>query len=271
MGSERLLAGRKKIGLALGGGSARGFAHIGVLKVLEEAGISPEIVAGSSMGAVVGALYSAGVPLPVLERLAAYSRRSLWTDWTFPRMGFLAGDRLEQLLLLLTRRKTFQELNRCFAAVACDLCSGQRVVLRDGVVARAVRASAAIPGVFRPVEDEDKVLVDGSVVERVPAPTARALGADMVIAVDVGLYLTNQKPQHLLDVISQSLDVLQRDLCRYTLVEADIIIRPQLAEIAPGHFHRAAEAIRAGEEAARKELPHIREILCGKEHHAQVT
>ncbi|HHX75632.1 MAG TPA: patatin-like phospholipase family protein [Firmicutes bacterium] len=266
-------AGRKKVGLALGGGSARGFAHIGVLKVLEEDGISAEIVAGSSMGAVVGSLYCAGVPLSVMERLATstYSRRSLWTDWTFPHMGLLAGDRLEQLLLLLTRRKTFQALDRCFAAVACDLCNGKKVVIRDGVVARAVRASAAIPGIFRPVEDGEKVLVDGSVVERVPAPTARELGADIVIAVDVGLYLTNQKPQHLLDVISQSLDVLQRDLCRYTLDEADIIIRPELQEIAPGHFHRAAEAIRAGEEAARKELPHIRKILCGKEHHAQVT
>ncbi|HHX74316.1 MAG TPA: patatin family protein [Firmicutes bacterium] len=262
---------RKKVGLALGGGSARGFAHIGVLKVLEEAGISAGIVAGSSMGAVIGAVYCAGVPLSVLERLATNSRRNLWMDWTFPRMGLVAGDRLEQLLLLLTRRKTFQELERNFAAVACDLCSGEKVVIREGTVARAVRASAAIPGVFRPVTDGEVVLVDGSVVERVPAPTARSMGADVVIAVDVGIYLTNQKPQHLLDVISQSLDILQRDLCRYTLDEADVVIRPQLQEIAPGHFHRAAEAIRAGEEAARKELPHIRKLLCGKEHYAQVT
>lgn len=232
-----------------------------MIKVLEKEGIPIDLLAGSSMGAVIGSFYCAGTELSLVERLAIHAQRSLWMDWTFPHMGLVSGDKLEQLVLLLTRRKTFDQLHIPFAAVATDLCSGEKVVMREGLVARAVRASAAIPGVFRPLEVDGRTLVDGSVIERVPAPTLRSMGADIVIAVDVGIYLNGQKPQHILDVITQSLDVMQRDLCRYTLDEADVVIRPQLQEIAPGHFHRAAEAIQAGEVAARAMLPQLWELL----------
>lgn len=251
----------KKVGLALGGGAARGFAHLGVIKVLEAAKIPIDLIAGTSMGSVVGACYCAGLELSLLERLAIHAHRSLWLDWTLPHKGLIAGNKLEQLVLLLTRKKTFAQLDRPLAVVAADLCSGKKIVFQKGLVARAVRASSAIPGIFRPLEEEERVLVDGAVVERVPAPTARQMGADIVLAVDVGIYFNSHKPQHIIDVVTQSIDIMQRDLCRYSLDVADVVICPQLEKIAPGNFERAAEAIKAGEAAAQMMLPQIQELL----------
>jgi NTE family protein len=258
-----------KVGLALGGGSARGFAHIGVLKVLENAGIPVDLVAGTSMGAVIGAFYCSGIGLRMLERLAGHIQRSHWMDWTFPRMGLAAGDKMEQLLLMLTRSKTFADLDKPFAVVTTDLVRGEKVVIRQGVVARAVRASAAIPGIFCPVEDQGRVLVDGAVVERVPVQTVRDMGADVIIAVDVGIYVGGTKPHHIMDVISQSLDIMQRDLCNYRMVEADLIIAPQLQDVAPNNFDKSAEAIRAGEVATLAVLPQIHELLRKEDYHGQ--
>lgn len=264
-------SGKKKLGLALGGGSARGFAHIGVLKVLEEAGISADMVAGTSMGAVIGAFYCSGISLRMIERLAAQLRRSNWLDWTFPRMGLATGDKVEQIISLLTKNRNFDELEKPLAVVATDLCNGERVVINDGNVARAVRASAAIPGIFCPVEYRGRTLVDGAVVERVPVQAARQLGADMVIAVDVGIYVDGVKPQHIFDVISQSLDIMQRDSCRRSADEAEVVIRPQLQDVPPSHFHKAPLAIQAGADAAWAMLPQIREIIRKEEFHAQDT
>ncbi|MCW3489924.1 patatin-like phospholipase family protein [Dethiobacter alkaliphilus] len=252
---------KKKIGLALGGGSARGFAHIGVLKVLNEAGINVDMIAGTSMGAVIGAFYCSGIDLTLMERLAGQIQRRNWLDWTFPRMGLASGDKLEQMLLLLTRKRTFAELEKPLAVVATDLVRGEKVVISDGLVARAVRASAAIPGVFCPVEFRGRMLVDGAVVERVPVHTARDMGADVVLAVDLGIYVDGSKPNHIVDVIAQSLDIMQRDLCRLNTDVADVLISPQLKHVAPGQFHKAPEAVQAGEDATRAMLPQIKEFL----------
>lgn len=252
---------RKTVCLALGGGSARGFAHIGVLKVFEEACIPVDCVAATSMGAVIGAFYCSGMNLRMMERLATHIQRNHWMDWTFPRMGLVAGDKMEQLVHLLTRGKTFAQLNRPFAVVATDLGRGDKVVIQDGVVARAVRASAAIPGVFCPVEYRGRTLVDGAVVERVPVETARSMGADVVMAVDVGIYVNDVKVNHMLDVITQALDIMQRDLCRISTERADLVISPQLQNVEPGNFNKAGEAIQAGEDAAKAMLPQIRELL----------
>ncbi|MCL5981334.1 MAG: patatin-like phospholipase family protein [Firmicutes bacterium] len=251
----------KKVGLALGGGAARGFAHIGVLKVLAEENIGVDFVVGSSMGAVIGAFYCSGMGLRLMERLAVHTHRNHWVDLTFPRLGLISGEKLEQLLHILTRRAVFADLATPLAVVATDLSTGGKVVLTEGAVARAVRASAAIPGIFCPVEHQGKTLVDGCVVERVPAPTARELGAGVVIAVDVGVYLNAGKAQHIFDVVTQCFDIMYRDLCRRSADEADLVISPQLQEVAPGHFHRAREAIAAGENAARGMLPQIRKLL----------
>jgi NTE family protein len=252
---------KKTLGLALGGGSARGFAHIGVLKALEAAGIKADFVVGTSMGAVIGAFYCSGIGLRMMERLAGHIQRNQWLDWTFPRMGLASGDKLEQLLVMMTRNKTFAQLELPLAVVAADLVHGEKVVINEGNVARAVRASAAIPGIFCPVEYQGRTLVDGAVVERVPVQTARELGADLILAVDVGIYTNGSKPMHILDVISQSLDLMQRDLCRLSTDAADIVIFPQLHDVSPGHFHKAQQAILAGEDAANAMLPQILELL----------
>lgn len=253
--------GKKKVGLALGGGSARGFAHIGVFKVLEEAGIHVDLIAGTSMGAVVGAFYCSGMELSLMERLAGQIQRKTWLDWTFPRMGLASGEKLEQLILLLTRKRVFSQLEKPLAVVATDLVRGEKVVIQDGVVARAVRASAAIPGVFCPVEYRGRTLVDGAVVERVPVSTAREMGADIVFAVDLGIYVDANKPNHIMDVIAQSLDIMQRDQCRRSIDSADLVIWPQLKDVAPGQFDRAHQAVQAGEDATRAMLPQIKELL----------
>jgi NTE family protein len=253
--------GRKKVALALGGGAARGFAHIGVLKVVEEAQIPVDLVVGTSMGGLVGALYCSGMSLRMMERIANHTKRNLWMDLTFPVMGLVSGEKLEQFVYLLTRRANFNELKTPLAVVATDLGNGEKVVITDGPVARAVRATSAIPGIFCPVEYQGKMLVDGSVVERIPVPTAKELGADVVIAVDVGTYLGNSKVNHMFDVVTQCLDIMTRDLCRYQTERADLVIYPPLQNIAPGHFHRALEAIQIGEMAAAAMLPQMKEIL----------
>jgi NTE family protein len=252
---------QKKVALALGGGAARGFAHIGVLKVLEQAGVPVDMIVGTSMGGVVGAFYCSGMSLRMMERLACHTQRNNWVDLTFPRLGLFSGDKLEQFMIVLTRGATFKELKIPLAVVATDLNSGEKVVIQDGPVARAVRATSAIPGVFCPVEYRGRTLVDGAVVERVPVQSARELGADVVIAVDVGIYLDGGKANHILDVITQCLDIMSRDLCKTYTLQADMIIYPQLRNVAPGHFHRAAEAIRAGEDAALAMLPQVMELL----------
>jgi NTE family protein len=252
---------RKKAALALGAGAARGFAHIGVLKVFEEAGIKVDLVSGASIGAVVGAFYCSGMSLRMIERLARFTQRNHWVDLTFPRLGLICGDKLEQFIHLFIRGAAFEQLKTPLAVVATDLGSGKRVVFKSGPVARAVRASAAIPGIFVPVEQDGMTLVDGAVVERVPVQTAREMGADVVIAVDVGVYTDNVKVHHVFDVILQCIDIMARDLCRIGTTQADIVISPQLENISPGQFNKAEEAIKAGEEAARAALPAVVALL----------
>lgn len=256
-----MLKSKRKIGLALGGGVARGFAHIGVLKVLEEAQIDVDLVVGTSMGAVVGAFYCSGMPPKTMERLARFTRRNNWMDFSISRMGLVSGEKLEQYVLLLTRSATFAELKKPFAAVATDLRSGSKVVIKEGLVARAVRASAAIPGIFCPVEMEDMILVDGGVLERVPVVSAREMGADFVIAVDVGVYTNNARINNVFDVVMQSLDIMSRDLCNGIVSQADFLIRPDLSDVSPAQFNRSDDAVKAGEEAARLVVDQLKEKL----------
>lgn len=255
----------KKIGLALGSGLARGFAHIGVIKVLIQAGVRIDYIAGTSMGSVIGALYGCELKIKMMERLAESISRRTWMDFTFPRMGLIAGDRLEQLMHLLTARRSFEDLSIPLAAVAADLYVGERVILDRGPIARAVRASCAIPGIFSPVEIDGKLLVDGGVLERVPISTVKEMGADFVIAVDVGAYVEEYKINHIFDVLSKTIDIMSREIQRFQIQEADIIIAPDLKDIGPFHFQRAGEAIAKGEEAARQKLPLLRLLTQSKE------
>jgi NTE family protein len=250
-----------KIGLALGSGGARGFAHLGVLKVLEEEGIPISYIAGSSIGALVAALYASGLGLDRLYKLAKSFRRNDFIDLTIPKMGLISGKRITEFIRLLTKGKQIQELEIPIAIVATDLQTGKKVVFRQGDVARAVRASISIPGIFVPAEIDGRLLVDGGVVDRVPVSVVREMGADMVIAIDVSPLNRNGEITSIFDVILQSLDILQDEIVSHRRLSSDVMIRPRLEQYSSRAFTDVEEIIAAGEQEARKDLAKIRRAI----------
>ena len=253
-----------KIGLALGSGGARGFAHAGVIKVLEEENIPIHMIAGSSMGALVGALYASGMSTERLYRLAMAFRRNDYIDWTLPKMGLIAGRHIKQFISVMTKQKRIEDARIPLAVVATDLQKGKKVVFREGNIADAVRASISIPGIFVPERLNGRLLVDGGVIDRVPATVVRDMGADVVIAVDVASVKKNDALTSIFDVILQSLDIIQAELASHRIAQADIVIRPQLERYSSYAFTHAKEMIQMGEEAARQQLPIIRQLLAEK-------
>jgi NTE family protein len=167
---------------------------------------------------------------------------------------------LEELMQLLTGRRNIEELDLPLAFVAVDLGSGEKVVLRSGPAARAIRASCAIPGIFSPVKIDGKLLVDGGVLDRVPAGVVREMGADLVIAVDVDSFAAEYKINHIFDVLSKTIEIMSQEICAMRQQEADVVITPDLKDIGPFHFHRASEVIARGEEAARQVLPLLKKL-----------
>ncbi len=250
-----------EVGLALSGGAARGFAHIGVLKVFDEAGIKIDFMAGTSMGALIGAFYASGMKIKVMDRIMRASGSVNWVDFVFPRIGLIKGEKIEQIIHLLTRRATFDMLQIPLAVVAVDLYSGEKIVFKEGLVCRAVRASISIPGFFVPLASDDRLLVDGGVLDRIPVDVVREMGAKIVIAVDTGIYRRSTRFNSVLDIVTRSFEIMQQEICRFQLTETDIVIMPELDDIAPSQFERASEAIDAGEVAAREALPQILTLL----------
>ncbi|GGJ08066.1 putative NTE family protein YlbK [Alicyclobacillus cellulosilyticus] len=245
-----------KVGLALGSGGARGFAHIGVLKAFEEHGVPVHAVSGSSMGSMVAAFYATGMKPKYMEQLACSLRPRYWMDLTVPRLGLIQGDRVYQMVALLTRGLRVDEADLPLAIVAAELLTRRRVVFRAGKIADAVRASISVPGVFVPFVREDGVYVDGGVVDPVPVEAVRQLGVDVVVAVDVGNQRT-APPETMLDVIMQSLDMMASRSWRGQAQAADVTITPALERIGPSHFHKAEAAVAAGYEAAVAALPAV--------------
>lgn len=250
-----------KIGLALSGGAVRGAAHLGVLEVLEREGIRPDLVVGVSAGSVVGALYCAGLPLDTLLQQTRALQWSKVGRITRPRLGFFDISRLESYLDELIEGLTFDRLSIPFAAVAVDILSGQMVVLREGSVSRAVRASCALPGAFTPVEDGDRLLVDGGLVNNLPVSVVRDLGADYVIAVDLsGIKGDRHRPRNILEMWG---------LTFYTLINlthseaglADCLIQPDVARSNFVDFSQTESLIEAGREAAEAAVPQLRRDL----------
>lgn len=254
-----------KIVLALGGGGARGFAHIGVLQVLKEAGIRPWGIVGTSMGALVGATYAVGADLYYLEQLIDYLKWEDLIDVRLPRMGLIDGTRVRAFIELLTKQRRFEDLSFHFWAVATDLFSGKEVVFKSGSLAPAIRASISIPGVFKPVELDGRILVDGAVVAGVPVAVAREMGGDLVIAVNVGFDHTHHRVNNIFDVLSKVIDIMgnQLDLCQTQL--ADMIIKPELGPIGTMSFNRGRECVAAGREEAEKILPGLRQLIASKQ------
>lgn len=250
-----------KIGLALGGGAARGFAHIGVIKALEAQGIVPHMVVGTSAGSVVGALYASGMSGFELQKLALQMEEDMVTDWTLPNRGVLKGEALQEFINQKVKNQPLQKLPKPFGVVATDLQSGEMVFFRQGNTGIAVRASSAVPGVFQPVEISGRDYVDGGLTSPVPAKSARAMGADFVIAVDISSVSRREKPASTLDVLLQTFAIMGHTISRHELEDADIVIRPKTAAVSSTDFEDRHLAILEGEKAAAAVMAELKARL----------
>jgi NTE family protein len=250
------------IGLALGGGFARGMAHIGVLKVLEEEGIPVRLVAGTSVGALIGAAYCSGLSIEELEKLSSSVRFTTFARWTVSRFGFASNDRMVAFLARTLKVKTFEELRIPLGVTATDFNSGEGVVFHSGSIIDPVRASCAYPGMFLPVEIRGRYLVDGMLSHPVPTRPLRDMGADRVLAVHLkGTWSNGGAPRHLFDVIGQSFAIAQDAMSSLWKSAADLVVEPDVAGYAYDDFKRAGELIRSGEVAMRQALPEVRKWM----------
>jgi NTE family protein len=250
-----------KIGLALGSGGARGFAHLGVIKVLSDAGIPIHLIAGSSMGALVACFYGAGIDLDRLYKFSTAFKRKYFLDFTVPKMGFIQGKKVKELIRFFTHGKNIEELSIPIAVVATDLITGEKVVFTEGPAAEAVRASISIPGIFVPEKYQGRLLVDGGVTDRVPISVAKEMGADIVIAVDVSRVKQNAEITSIYDVIMQSIDIMQTEIINNQESTANIMIRPPVEEFSSRAFTNIEEIIKLGEEETKKLLTQIKAII----------
>lgn len=250
-----------KIGLALGGGAARGFAHIGVIKALEAQGIVPDIVVGTSAGAVVGALYSAGLSGFELQKIALDIDESQLGDWSMPDRGVFKGEAMQNFVNRAVANRPLEKLPRSFAVVATDLKTGESVLFRTGNTGMAVRASSAVPGVFQPVSINGHEYVDGGLVSPIPVRAARSLGANFVIAVDISVNPRDARTSSTLDVLLQTFAIMGRSIGRYETADADIVIRPVTTELPATDFAGRHRAVLEGERAAAAAMTDIKDRL----------
>lgn len=262
--SSQSYSGRPKVGVALGGGFARGIAHIGVLRVLEQNQIPVDFIAGTSVGALVAATYASGISLAEMERQGAETSFRDFGRWTVSRMGMASNERLENYLHKFTPVRYFHELKLPLTIVATDLVSGESVYFSDGEIAPALRASCAYPGLFLPVEYRNHILVDGFLTETVPAPAARKLGADVVISVHLEPGLLDGRPRNTIEVISRSFSILQIAATQSWRALTDVLIEPDVHHILWDEFVKTPQLVAAGEAAARAALPKIKAALEGR-------
>jgi NTE family protein len=250
------------IGIALGGGFARGIAHIGILKVLEEEGIPIRAVTGTSVGALIGACYCSGLTLAEMQDVAHSVRFTTFARWTVSRFGFASNDRMVTFLDRILKVKTFEELRIPLGVTATDFNTGEGVVFHSGSIVDPVRASCAYPGMFLPVEIRGQYLVDGMLSHPVPTRPLREMGAERVLAVHLkGQWSKDGVPRHLFDVIGQSFAIAQDKMSHLWRGAADLVIEPDVAGFAYDDFKRAGELIRCGEAAMRQALPEVRKWL----------
>ncbi len=256
---------RPKIGLALGSGGLRGMAHIGVLKVLAREKVPIDMVAGCSIGSLIGSLFCSGMDPELMGKLSRHLKRSYWLDFVVPKMGIVAGDKLLETVRLLTKRQSFEQLLIPLAVVATDLTNGREEVFKTGNIADAVRASISVPGIFVPYELDNRVFVDGAVLNPTPIDVVKKMGADVVIAVDLVHSNSVCSLGNMFDVILQSIDIMERELCRHRQHHCDLVIRPELSHISPSDFEAVDECILAGEQATEAALDHIKELIVANE------
>ena len=250
---------KPRIGLALGGGSARGFAHIGVLKSLDQAGVKADVIAGTSAGALVGAFYAAGWTPWQIEEFFLQVRESDVADFSAAgKRGLLTGDALATLVQAKLKGAQIEALPIPFAAIATDLKTGEMQMLRKGSVADAVRASCSLPGIFVPKAVDGRELVDGGLVSPLPVGAARKMGCDIVIAVDVSAQPQPSDLSGLYEVILQSFDIMGRALSNQEALQADLLIRPETGAYSSSNFNVRRELIQAGYVAAQAKVGEIK-------------
>ncbi|MDD5422224.1 MAG: patatin-like phospholipase family protein [Candidatus Omnitrophota bacterium] len=251
----------KKVILVLGGGSARGVAHIGVLKVLAREKIQISRIVGTSMGALIGAGYATGITPQEMEKKAVGVSINKLLDPTIPKMGLLAGNRLQNMIKSLLDSKKFDDCRIPFAAVTTDIETGQEVVHQHGDLTKIVRASCSWPGIFNPVEIDGRLLCDGGIKNSVPTKIARGLEDGYVIAVDVGFCVKQGKLDNIFQVILQSFQIMGEELNKYQADEGDMVIKVDLGNIDQVSFERSEEAIHRGMWAAEAKIDQIKKDL----------
>lgn len=276
---------RKKVGLALSSGAARGLAHTGVLATLERKGIPIDFIAGTSTGAIIGAFYAAGKSIPEIKQaVMGLSRRRMVSlaDFTISTKGFIKGKKITEWLKSVIGNIDFDDLRIPFACIATDIGTCEEVVIREGSVVEAVRASAAMPVIFTPTKWQGRYLVDGGLIDPIPVRVLREMGADLVIAVNVVPYIgdklqkeacISEKPKepNILSVLIRMIYVMGYQAALAGMREADVVIAPDVAHIRPDNFNRARECILQGERASQRAIPEIKRLLEAAEATVEIT
>lgn len=253
------------VALVLGGGGARGFAHIGALKVLDQAGVRPDFVVGTSAGSIIGALYAGGIRDDALVRAALSLQREEVLDVVFPHRGFIEGEKLQEYVNRELGGRLIEELETPFVVVVTELASGERVVFNRGDTGMAVRASCSVPAVFQPTPIEGREYVDGGLTSPVPVKVARQMGADVVIAIDVSRHPAERRDLgSTTALLTQTVLIMERALAREEEKLADVVVRPALEALSATDLAARGEAIRAGEDAARGALGAIRRAIAAR-------
>ena len=259
---ERLQSDLPIVALALGSGGSRGFAHIGVIKALEANDIHIDIVVGTSAGSVVGALYAAGYKSEEIEQIALDLDQDRLRDTDLSTRGYIRGEQLQNFINRELKNRSIEQLDKPFIAVATQLDTGNAVAFNRGNTGKAVRASSSIPGVYYPVQIGEHEYVDGDLKSPVPVSTARAMGADIVIAVDISQQPKDQPfPQDIIDILKQSLRIMRQSVLAYQIESAQIVIRPGIGKAPVINADGKLRLIKDGEDAAIAMLPQIRELI----------
>lgn len=257
-----------RIGLALGGGAARGFAHVGVIQVLEEAGIRPAMVAGTSAGSLVAAFYASGKSGKQLQHVAETMEEAAIADWTLPlfNRGMLRGDALARYVNGQVGSRLIEDFPMPLGIVATDLNSGQSMLFQRGDTGTAVRASSAVPAVFQPVRISGRDYVDGGLVSPVPVRAARQMGAELIIAVDISSPPDGNLAGGTLDVLLQTFSIMSKSINYFELREADIVVQPALPGVSSSDFSSRKKSIEAGRRAMQQLMPQLRAAISAKSH-----
>ena len=255
-----------KFGLALGGGAARGFAHVGVIQVLEEAGLRPDLVVGTSAGSVVAALYASGKTGAQLQQVAETMEEATITDWTVPLLGrgMMRGDALARYVNSKTGGQRIEDFKMPLGIVATDLHTGQGVLFQRGDVGTAVRASSSVPSVFEPVRIGNREFVDGGLVSPVPVRYARQMGGEYILAVDISSVPEAGKTGDMFQILMQTFTIMGKSINSFELREADLVVRPNLGNVGSAEFSARRRSIDAGRQAMLQALPKLRAALAAQ-------